>query len=164
MRRGLLVLSTVLISLAGAPAASANQPTREIHPSQDDVVFTDQCAFPVRAHVQGKEIITTFTDREGNVVKQIVVFPGNTLTLTNLDTGASITVVATGSFQGRLNRDGSITFMVTGHGPFVPNPITGAPGIWYLTGRARATVDADGNQTSVEIVGTLVDLCAQLGS
>lgn len=69
MGRGLLVVSTVLISLALAPAASANKPTREINPGQEDVVFTDQCAFPVHIHVEGKEIINTFTDDEGTVIK-----------------------------------------------------------------------------------------------
>jgi hypothetical protein len=164
MRRGLLLLSTVLIALAVAPAATANKPTREINPGQDDVVLTDQCAFPVLAHIEGIEIITTFTDKAGNPVKQIGVFPDNTLTLTNLDTGKSITVVATGSFHVRAEPDGSISVMVTGHGPFVPNPITGEPGIWYLSGRVRATFDVEGNLTSIDSTGNLVDLCAQLAS
>ena len=144
MRRGLLLVSTVLIVLAVAPAASAKKPAREINPGQDDVVIADQCAFPVLAHVEGREIITTFTDNAGNPVKQIGIFPGNTLTLTNLDTGKSVTVVSTG--------------------PFLPNPITGEPGIWYLSGRARATLDARGNVTSAHVSGKLVDLCIQLSS
>ena len=41
MRRGLLLLSTVLICLALAPVASAKKPARQINPSQDDVVITD---------------------------------------------------------------------------------------------------------------------------
>ena len=84
MRRGLLLLSTLLVVLAVASAASANKPTREIIPGQADVVFTaDQCGFEVLGHIEGGEIITTFTDRAGNAVKQIVVFPGNKATLTN---------------------------------------------------------------------------------
>ena len=85
MRRGLLLLSTVVICLALAPEASAKKPTRQINPSQDDVVITDQCAFPVLGHIEGMEIIKTWTDDAGNPVKQIVTFPGNRLTLTNLD-------------------------------------------------------------------------------
>ena len=73
-------------------------------------------------------------------------FPGNTLTLTNLDTGKSITVVTTGSFHGQLEPDGSGFFMVTGPGPFLTNPITGEPGVWYSSGRFTATFDAEGNQ------------------
>jgi hypothetical protein len=165
MRHGLLLLSTLLIALAVVPAATANKPIREVNPAQEDVVITDQCAFPVLGHVEGSEIITTFTDRAGNPVKQIGVFPGNTLTFTNLDTGESITVVATGSFHVQAEPDGSVTVMVTGHGPFVPNPITGEPGIWYLNGgRVVATFDAEGNMTSVDATGNLVNLCALLAS
>ncbi len=164
MRRGLLLLSTVLVVLAVAPAASAKKPARDINPGQDDVVIADQCAFPVLAHVEGREIITTFTDNAGNPVKQIGIFPGNTLTLTNLNTGTSVTVVSTGPFHARVESDGSGSVMITGHGPFVPNPITGEPGIWYLSGRARATFDAQGNVTSAEAAGRLVDLCVQLSS
>ena len=86
MRRGLLLLSTVLIALAVAPAATANRPTREVIPAPDDIVITDQCAFPVLGHIEGSEIDTTFTDRAGDPVKLIGVFPGNTLTLTNKST------------------------------------------------------------------------------
>jgi hypothetical protein len=164
MRRGLLLLSTVLIALAVAPVATANKPTREIVPSPDDFVITDQCAFPVRAHIEGVEIDTTFTNKQGNVVKQIGVFPGNTLTLTNLDTRKSITVPATGAFEGRLERNGSVTFMVTGHGPWLSNPLTGEPGIWFQSGRVAATFDAEGNMTSIDSTGKLVNLCATLAS
>src|SRR2546423_5185507 len=150
MRRGLLLLSTVLIALAVAPAATANKPTREIISAPDDIVITDQCAFPVLGHIEGREIDTTFTDRAGDPVKLIGVFPGNTLTLTNLDTGTSIILGATGSFQLRVHRDGSVSVMVTGHGAWpTGNPVTGEPGIWYQSGRVSATFDAEGNMTSV---------------
>ena len=165
MRRGLLLLSTLLVALAVVPAATANRPFREVNEAQEDVVITGQCAFPVLGHVEGREIITTFTDRAGNPVKQIGVFPGNTLTFTNLDTDASITLVATGSFHVQAQSDGSITVTITGHGPFLSNPITGEPGIWYLSGgQVLATFDAEGNMTSVALRGNLVDVCAQLAS
>jgi hypothetical protein len=164
MRLGPLILATVLIALAVAPAATADKPIREVHPSQEDGLITDQCAFPVLGHIDGPEIITTFTDKDGNPVKQIVVFPGNTLTFTNVDTGKSVTILGTGSFQRRANPDGSEADKVIGQGFFSPNPVTGEPGIWDLNGHASATFDADGNLTSVEISGQLVDLCPQLAS
>src|SRR5665647_762713 len=108
MRRVLLLLMTILIVLAVASAASANKPTRDIIPGQDDVVFpAELCGFPVRGHIEGGEIITTFTDKAGTAVKQIVVFPGNKGTLTNLDTGKSITIPLTGSASVRVQPDGS---------------------------------------------------------
>lgn len=159
-----LIPTVVLVALAVVPAATANKPIREVHASQPDMLTTDQCAFPVLGHVEGGEIITTFTNRAGNPIRQIGVFPGNTLTLTNLDTGKSITLVATGQFHAQLKRDGSGVVRVTGHGPSLSHPVTGEPGIWYLSGRIIATLDTDGNPTSLDSTGKLVDLCPQLGS
>ena len=164
MRRGILLFLTVLVGLAVVPAATANKPTREIIPAPNDRVITGQCTFPVLGHIDGKEIDTTFTDKTGNPIKLLGVFPGNTLTLTNLDTGKSITVVASGQFHAQLKRDGTGFVLVTGHGPSVPNPITGEPGIWYLSGRLTATLDPDGNTTSLDSTGQLTNLCAQLAA
>ncbi len=162
MRRGLLFLSAVVIALAVVPAATANKPTREIVPGQDDRPITGQCTFAVLGHIEGHEIHLTFTDKAGDPVKLLGLFPGNTVTLTNLDTGKSITLGATGSFQLRAEPDGS-SAMVTGHGVWpVGNPITGEPGIWYQKGRVSATFDAEGNLASVKSAGTLVNLCTQL--
>ncbi len=108
--------------------------------------------------------MTLCRDKAGDPVKQIGIFPGNTLTLTNLHTGKSVTVLANGPFHARREPDGTGSVAITGHGPLLPNPITGEPGIWYLSGRARATFDAEGNVTSVVATGKLVDLCAQLSS
>lgn len=164
MLRTLLFPSAVLFALAVTPPASATQPVREIHPGQDDVVIADQCAFPVLGHVDGIEIVTTFTDASGNPVKQIVSFPGNTMTMTNLESGTSLTVMATGSSQLRAEPGGSTSARAMGHGPFFPNPITGEPGIWYLSGQGRATIDPQGNVTSADLAGRLVDLCPRLAS
>jgi hypothetical protein len=164
MRRGLLLLSTVLVALAAVPAATADKPIREIVPAPGDVVITDQCAFPVLGHIEGGEIDTTFFDKAGNLVKLLGVFPGQTSTWTNLATGRSITVSDAGSFLLRLQPDGSGTLVLTGHGP-VPNVLTGERGIWYLNGgQIRATGDANGNLTSVDIRGNVVDLCSQLAA
>ena len=164
MRRGLLLLSTLLVVLAVASAAGANKPTREIIPGQADVVFTaDQCGFEVLGHIEGGEIITIFTDKAGTFVKQIVVFPGNKATLTNFVTGKSITIPVTGSASVRVKPDGSMVYKATGHGLFAPNPVTEEPGIWYLSGRGTFTTDAAGNLTSFPAAtGKLVNLCARL--
>ena len=165
MRRGIVLFLTVLVGLAVVPAATANKPTREIIPAPNDRVITGQCTFPVLGHIEGNEIDTTFTDKTGNPIKLLGVFPGNTLTLTNLDTSKSITVGATGSFQLRVDPDGSGTGMVTGLGAWPDgNPVTGEPGIWYQSGRVTATFDAEGNTTSIKSTGKLVNLCTQLAS
>jgi len=165
MRRGIVLFLTVLVGLAVVPAATANKPTREIMPAPNDRVITGQCTFPVLGHIEGSEIDTTFTDKAGNPVKLLGVFPGNTLTLTNLDTDKSITLGATGSFQLRVKPDGSGSAMVTGLGAWPDgNPITGEPGIWYQSGRVSATFDSEGNTTSINSTGKLVNLCGRLAS
>ena len=165
MRRGLLLLLTVLIVLAVAPAASANKPTREIIPGQDDVVFTaDQCGFPVLGHIEGGEIITTFTDKAGNAGQADRGLPWQQSDADQprhgqVDHNPRHWVHP----SVRLQSDGSVFYRATGHGFFAPNPVTGEPGIWYLSGRGTVTVDADGNLTSFPAAtGKLVNLCAQL--
>lgn len=165
MRSSVMGAVLGLVALALVPAAGAVKPMREIIPAPPDRVIDGQCAFPVLGHIDGSEIDTTFTDKAGNAVRFLGVFPGNKLTLTNVDTGKSITVPATGSFQVRFEPDGSASAMVTGHGPWPDgNPITGEPGIWYQSGRVSATLDAEGNATSVKSSGKLINLCLQLAS
>jgi hypothetical protein len=164
MLKKLLITSIALVTLAVTPAASATAPIREVNAVQGDVVITDQCAFPVLGHVDGSETITTFTDTAGVPVKQIAIFPANTLTITNLESGASVTVIGTGATYVRAESNGGVSVRITGHGPFSPHPLTGEPGIWYLSGRAAATFDAQGNLTSAAVTGRLVDLCDRLAS
>jgi hypothetical protein len=159
MMRKLVGATTVLVALVVMPSASATKPIREINPDQGDVVIRGQCAFPVGGHIDGREIITTFTDAEGNPVKQIVTFPGNRLTLTNLRSGAQVVVMSTGSSQLRAQPDGSTIARAMGHGLFFPNPITGEPGLWYLSGKGTAVIDATGHVISNALAGRLVDLC-----
>jgi hypothetical protein len=159
------VMGAMLAALVIAPSASANKPIREVFPSPPDRLITGQCAFPVRGHIEGPEINTTFTDKNGNPIRLLGVFPGNTLTLTNLASGKSITLPATGSFQLRAHPDGTAAVKVTGHGAWPDgNPVTGEPGIWYQNGQVSATLDADGNATSVKSSGTLVNLCPVLAA
>jgi hypothetical protein len=163
MRRGLLTLSIAVLSIALVPVATADPPTRESGP-QPDVIVTDQCAFPVLGHIDGNERVATFTNKAGDPVKQIAVFPANRLTVTNMLTGRSLTLVATGPSVARILRDGSGRFHSMGHGVSAPNPVTGEPGIWYSSGQLKLTFDADMNVTSVASTGRLVNLCDELAS
>ena len=163
---GLALAATVLTALVGAPGARAITPDRQVEPAPDDMVITNQCAFPVLAHIDGSEISTIFFDQNQNPVKLIAVFPGNTVTLTNLDTGKSLTALgSTSSFHARAERDGSEIDMFVGQGWWpIGNPVTGEPGIWYQEGRVSATFDAQGNMSAVSSTGRLANLCPRLGS
>jgi hypothetical protein len=162
MRRRVLILSAVLLALAIAPAATAGKPTREVFPALPDEVL-DLCGFPVLNHEEGYGVVESFTDDEGNLVRQILTGPGLSETLTNLDTGKTIVLNAEGPGFRDFNPDGSTSF--TGAGPtvFYFNPFTLGPGLFYATGRFVIARDANGNRT-FEIVGTITDVCAELAA
>ena len=169
MKRGLLLLSTfaslalALPSLTGA--SNGNKPNRNITLDQGDATIEDQCAFPVFVHIEGREIDTTFTVKDRTVAKLIGIFPGNRWTLTNLDTGKSITVGSTSSFHLQVEPDGSESVMVVGQGVWAfGNPLTGEPGIWYQKGQVSGEFDAEGNAISTKGTGSLVNLCPELGA
>jgi hypothetical protein len=164
MRLGSLLVAGV-VALALAQAASADKPARDVGIQDETRLIDDQCGFPVVAHAGGMEIDTTFTTRTGSVTL-LGVFPGGTLTLTNLQTGKSIRLPATGSSHIEAGPDGSMSFTADGPGPspIIVNPITGEPGIWYLIGRLHVDLDPGGNATSISFTGKQVNLCTQLAA
>jgi len=161
MPKALVLIVTAVSMLFVAPDASATKPIREVN-EQGDGVIRGQCAFPVLGHIDGVEIIKTWVNDAGDPIKQIVTFPNNRITLTNLRSGASITVMGTGTSQLRARGDGSTSARAMGHGPFFPNPLTGEPGIWYLSGQGTTRIDGNGQVTDVALHGRLVDLCPRL--
>ena len=56
-------------------SAHAARSASRSFPPPDDRVIDDQCSFPVLGHVDGNEIDTTFTDRFGNPIRLLGVFP-----------------------------------------------------------------------------------------
>jgi hypothetical protein len=163
MRRRVLILSGLLLALAIAPAATAGQPTREIIPAAPDAVL-DQCGFPVLDHAEGYTIVESFTDEEGNLVRQIFTAPGVRETLTNLDTGKTIVLNIEGPGSLELNPDGSGSFTGTGPYLFYFHPSMLTPALFYTTGRFVITFDANGDRTSFESVGPIIDVCAELAA
>ena len=167
MRRRLLLLSAVACVALVLPSLTAanngNKPDRRITLDQGDGTL-DSCGFPVFVHVEGREIDTDFTVRDRTVAKLLGLFPGNTWTLTNLDTGTSISVGNTSSFHQETEPDGSYSVKVVGEGvwPF-ENPLTGEPGIWHQRGQVSGVFESDGSPISTKGTGSLVNLCRQLG-
>ena len=168
MRRGLLLLSTVALAVALAPLAVANngnKPDRHVNLDQGDQTIVGLCDFPVFVHVDGREITTAFSVQDRTVMQLLGVFPGNRWTLTNLDTGTSITVSNTSSFHQRNQPDGTFSVKVVGEGVWLGNPLTGEPGFWYQKGQVSGTFAADGSPISTKNTGNpLVNLCPQLAS
>ena len=85
------------------------------------------------------------------------------LTLTNLDTGETITVSAAGPLHVTQNADGGFTVVETGLWGFrLENPKT-ASGACSRARVAASSVDAEGNETD-RFVGRVTDLCAELAA
>jgi hypothetical protein len=89
------------------------------------------------------------------------VFPQAKNTLTNLDTGTTITVNVSGPGQLTDRTDTSFTLVGTGHWLMGSHPQTNELGLVLTAGRFVLSVDPLGNE-SLQIVGTVTDLCSQL--
>lgn len=157
-----VLLVTIAALVAAAPSALAAPPTLERE--FVDVTFTDEesCGFPVEIHQRGFVIGITWVDEDGSV-RRIEAFPQGRATLTNPDTGESITVNAAGPAHITDNPDGSFTLVGTGTWGWPNHPETGALGIFQLAGRFVLAVDAEGN-ASFSFVGQFIDLCAELAA
>jgi hypothetical protein len=156
----LIVVAALLVVPSRATAAG---PTREVFPLPEDFVLEGACAFPVLVHSSGKIVVLTWSDPGGDpVLRQNQLFPGTRQTFTNQETGASLLILVPGPGFLKANRDGSSTFVGTGPWSWYPLGPAGQPGIFVTHGRWVSSTDADGN-TSFSIVGSIVDVCAELG-
>jgi hypothetical protein len=130
---------------------------------------------PVKSPCPGFTALITFTlDNEKTTVTTLangntVVFISGVLlaTVTNLSTGQSIKVNASGTGLETLYPDGSGT--VTGHGHqlfyLIPPADTsefGIPPVGLYDGNVTLTFDSSGNFTSFSYRGHVTDLCAAL--
>jgi hypothetical protein len=112
--RLLLVSLAVLLALVTVAPAFAAQP--EIKRTVVDDTFTvdDVCAFPLEVHVEGIERDALYYDQAGNLVQVIATFPRLRVTLTNLETGESLSFPSPSVATTKINPDGSYTVTVTG--------------------------------------------------
>ncbi|QGN58885.1 hypothetical protein [Nostocoides sp. HKS02] len=168
MRAPLRIVATIAITALAAlsivPAASAGQPTREVFTVNSDDVFTHWCSFPVRLQETGSVIVITYAG-SGDVVKESDIATNYRGTLTNQSTGVQISLAYPGGLHISYYADGSYTTRGTGPtiiAPPIPNPATGALGLWLVRGQFRFHVDAAGTITSSSLTGTEQDLCAEL--
>jgi hypothetical protein len=159
--RVVVLLVTLAALVAAAPSALAAPPTHERVPIDDE--FTDEsCGFPVEIQLTGFVHTITWVNEDGSV-RRIEAFPQGKATLTNPETGESITHNAAGPAHVTENPDGSFTLVGTGNWGWPNHPETGEPGIFQLSGRFVLSVDAEGNE-SFRFVGRFVDLCAELAA
>jgi hypothetical protein len=154
MKRLLAVSLVALASLVLIPSALSTAPT--IVRTPIDATFADDvdCGFPVQIHIVGTDLGIFFDGGEFHA------FPNSRATLTNLDSGTTLTVSIAGPGHIRFGADGSVTLVGTGPTLFFLL-FHGIPGITLLNGRFVQSFDAQGNETFSE-VGATRDLCAEL--
>jgi hypothetical protein len=118
MRRTLTVVVAVIgVALVTALPAAAIPP-EHFPPEQVDETFVidDACDFPIEFHATGTVRHTHFFDQDGNEIRDITVNPNFKITLTNLETGESLSTPSPVVEFIDLNPDGSLTFTLAGLG------------------------------------------------
>lgn len=160
MKRIGLFLTFVLLTVL-APTAAADKPQKEQLPPGEDQVFPagEVCPFTLGTHEltnRGKAI--TFSDGS------VLITGTYKLRLTNLDTGRSIAVNASG--PARFSVEGDILHATqTGLSLLLATAAEpGGPGALYIRGHVRYDVDlTTGEPLFLEVRGNMGDLCEDLG-
>jgi hypothetical protein len=152
----ILALAVTVAASLGASAAAGGRPTIVRTPVEDTFVDSIDCAFPVEVYIKGTD--TTITSVVQGDVREFHSFGGGHATLTNLDTGKSITINIAGPVRFTFGKDGSFTAVGTGTALFL---FEDTPGIQWFRGRFTFSIDAEGNETSTT-TGSFVDMCAAL--
>jgi hypothetical protein len=158
-RLSVALLLTLPALLLAAPSALAAPPTHQTE-TVDEVFVDETCGFPVEVHLTGALITIQWVNKDGSL-RTFQASPQGKATLTNLNTGKSITINISGPAHITDNPDGSFTLVGTGLWGWEHNPETEEPGLFVTAGRFVLSVDAEGN-ASFQIVGQITDLCQEL--
>jgi hypothetical protein len=156
----------MIMLLAGqVQTAAADQPTRQPLPF-DPFTISGVCDFEVAVDIlANKEIVTTFTDQEGNLTQQLITGVLK-FRLTNLSTGESLDLNISGPARSVFAADGSFTVFGEGRALWpVPEGISSnvPAGLILTSGYYVAEFDAAGNMTEFTVVGgQVVEVCAAL--
>jgi hypothetical protein len=106
-------LASAALAIVLLPSAASAAPPQQTV-SSFNVTFTVSgiCAFPIVETAQGTARIIDFTDQSGNVVREIDLTPG--LTVSFSANGITLTTVSPSLGHVTFNADGTATLTVTG--------------------------------------------------
>lgn len=162
MRRILLalIMATTVTAFSASPA-SAIKPTREPLGELEDLTHTGACPFDVLDHiVQNKEILTTFFDQDGDIVRESITGALKT-ELTNLETMESVVLNISGSGTFVPQEDGST--LVHGKGSWLQYDIANRPReLLWTRGGFHAVSTSDDDYILTDPPGNIVDVCRLL--
>jgi hypothetical protein len=149
-----LLVPAFVIAFVGALCVSAAAaPPQPVHEAFT-IPAGAACAFPVNVVLDGKAKIL---DLPGG--RETLTAPGQKVTLSNAETGASVHYVITGVFHNRTLANGDVVTQATGRN-VLSDPIAG----FVLTsGNFSYTTAPDGsNVEPLHGNGTVTDICAAL--
>jgi hypothetical protein len=156
-----------LAGTAAAAPAPAPQPQTINLAGRDDVGKDGYCRFPVTIVYTSKQLGRPNPNANSPVVpgKNGITTGNATATVTNVDTGKTLTYNVSGPGVFTQNPDGS--FSAVAGGPNLlwttfANSYPGVPQLAYSTGRVQFAVDASGQTTSYSLSGNRTDVCAAL--
>ena len=139
------VTFVVLATMAIAPVVAA-RPSSETIVIDDHFVDTGLCRFPVTVDGSGHIRLTTFVDKDGNVVKEVQNYA---LHFSYSANGKTVNVVDAGVDLLKYAADGSFTVAITGNLQLATDAgsgvIAGSAGRTVLLLTPTGEVDADGN-------------------
>jgi hypothetical protein len=141
---------------ASVPVLQQSGPPTPVEPGQfEDPIASEICGFPYLVEVTGKVKVLELSG--GRI---FYMSPGVKATITNGNTGTTVTLNLTGPIQFNPLPDGGTEVVFTGHN------IVGDPEAGWLVliiGRFNAIFDAEGGLVQdLEGSGQRIDLCALL--
>lgn len=160
----LAVVASLLGAVVAAPSSLAAGPE---HTKLESFVLTfaagQACAFPtswdVTAHNNNQLVFPARAN--GDVITRQT--GTNIVTVTNLDSGASVDLRGGFGLDFIAHADG--TFTIVGRGAIIgalfPTDF-GGPGMWWFRGHIQDTADTGFNTLTHEVVGNVTDLCTLL--
>lgn len=156
-------VASACVAGAGAGATGAAGPIREPgQPTSGVAPAGAVCSFALDVEtIENGVTVKTYLDPDGNITR--IKSEGRlVIRLTNLDSGASIDVNASGPGTLTINLDGSLDAVGGGLGLLLLTPgDAGGPGAFLSSGRIHLVIGPTGI-TTFESTGLVRDLCAEL--
>jgi hypothetical protein len=155
-------IALAVLLLAAAPAAAAAPERSKLTAYSVDFPAGLICDFAVNWDFAGTGNLLIFpvTAAGDQVVRQVGLSTG---TITNVDTGASVTI--RGGIRQDLvfHADGTIDGIMSGHvlAGYYPTDV-GGPAMWLFRGHLHDEIDATFTATAHSFQGNATDLCAAL--
>lgn len=156
---------SALGAISAAPAGANNDPHRVFLPAGPVDLPAGYCDFPTHYDILANKEYGKITELPDGttVIHETGTFK---VSATDVSTGATIPLNASGPGTITIYPDGSVTYDGTGHW-LVFNLAAdaaefGLPAVMLTSGRFQETIDPSGSVTALSVTGQVTDVCAAL--